>query len=116
MTGFTKLSILFLYRRIFRGRVFGILSSVLGWLIAAFIIAFFFEGMFQCKPISSNWGSPMDMMANCVDQTPSFISFTLVDLILDALLLCFPLPLVMKLQMPTARKLAVMGMFMLGAL
>jgi len=37
------------------------------------------------------------------------------DIIVDFMILCFPIPVVLRLQLPLKQRLAVLGMFLLGA-
>ena len=39
-----------------------------------------------------------------------------MSIVFDLMVLCFPLPVVRKLQMPTGRKITITGIFWLGGL
>ncbi|MCJ1312210.1 hypothetical protein MMC25_005884 [Agyrium rufum] len=113
--GPTKLSVLMFYRRIFNGRLFDGISISLIVVVVAWTIAFFFGNLFECTPISVNWtGSGMD--GKCVNEIPLYLAQAYSDVVVDVMILSLPVPMIWKLQMPTARKVGICGIFLLGAL
>ncbi|MCJ1246595.1 hypothetical protein MMC30_003804 [Trapelia coarctata] len=113
--GPTKFSVLMFYRRIFRGRLFSIASWSLIAAVIAWTIAFFFGNLLECIPISINWtGSGSD--DTCVNEVPMYLAQAYADVATDVLILVLPMPMIWKLQMPMRRKVAISGIFFLGAL
>lgn len=43
-------------------------------------------------------------------------AFTAMDIVLDLIILCLPLPVIRSLQMDFRRKMSLLGIFWLGAL
>ncbi|KAI1427097.1 hypothetical protein F5Y12DRAFT_738617 [Xylaria sp. FL1777] len=115
---FTKLSIVLFYRRIFRGNVFTIVSSVLLAIITGWGIAFFFATLLECIPTSETWmslyGTPQHD-AHCYQYLPMFIATAISNMIVDIAILSVPLPIVWKLKITTRQKIAISGIFLLGA-
>ncbi|KUI71833.1 hypothetical protein VM1G_08099 [Cytospora mali] len=111
-----KASIVIFYRRIFRGKIFSIVSIILLILIALWGFGFFFGQLFDCFPIAANW----DVFgkypyAKCINPLPMYYSLAVTDMVIDLLILVFPQPLVWKLHMPMRKKIAVSLAFLLGA-
>lgn len=115
---FTKLSIVFFYRRLFRGKVFNIISITLICAICAWGVAFFFATLFECMPIEQVWkslyGTP-EHEEKCYTYLPMFIATAITNMCMDVLILTLPLPMVWRLKMPTRQKIAVSFFFLLGA-
>lgn len=111
--GLVKSSILVLYNNIFKVRkfqlcIYAMLAYVVGWTIS-----FFFSHLFTCYPITvfiePYYGN------KCVKTVPMFLALLFTDVIADVIILVLPVPMVLHIQLPLKKKLAVMGMLMLGA-
>lgn len=80
-------------------------------------VAVFFGALFQCIPIESNWHPEMkaDPDTRCIDNSFHIIqsSFTIVT---DVAVLALPFWIFLRLRMPRAAKLALIGVFAIGAL
>ncbi|MCJ1369980.1 hypothetical protein MMC20_001192 [Loxospora ochrophaea] len=113
--GLNKISVLLLYKRIFTYRGFKILVWCSIGIVTASTIAFTFALMFSCRPISARWNDTLDF-TTCVDQTALLIAALATDVITDGLILILPVYNIWKLQMPLHRKLAIIGIFLLGGL
>ena len=112
-----KLSILFFYRRIFRGPVFNAVTWATIVLASVWGVAFFFSILFECTPIDlSLILPPVAPQIHCIDQTANFWGLSISDVLIDVIILCTPFPFVWNLQMSTKHKWGVSGMFLLGAL
>ncbi|KAI4178411.1 MAG: hypothetical protein LQ346_007459 [Caloplaca aetnensis] len=112
--GFTKLSVILLYRRIFVSRTFRIVTWIVEGLVYAWTMGFFFLNLLDCLPISINWRSRAGDPTHCVDVYALFVSMSVSDVILDTLILALPWYPVWKLQMPLRRKLSICAIFLLG--
>ncbi|KAF2246551.1 hypothetical protein BU26DRAFT_48625 [Trematosphaeria pertusa] len=111
--GLIKSSILVLYKNIFRVRkfqlvIYGMLAFVIGWTIS-----FFFSHLFTCFPITvfiePYYGN------KCVKTVPMFMALLFTDVIADVVILVLPIPMILSIQLPMKKKLAVIGMLGLGA-
>jgi len=97
--GFTKLSILYFYRRIFRGRFFNLTIWVLIEITTTWLIAFEFAAIFDCNThFSANWGSLAELKANCDNSFSELAAYSISDVIIDIFILVLPIPLVRDLQ------------------
>ncbi|KAI2768966.1 hypothetical protein F4815DRAFT_450808 [Daldinia loculata] len=117
--GPTKVSVLFLYRRIFGddGRRFNIISMSLILIVIAWTIAFFFTNAFQYTPVYSMWAStPAEAHPTFKQSTKMFLAQSYADVALDTIIISLPVPLIWKLQMTLRRKLQISAIFLLGAM
>ena len=109
----SKLSILYLYYRIFS--VGSIQYVFMGFIAvtAAWFTSFFFATLFQVGPIACNWEL-------CLHHTTNFramyVTLSVTDIVLDVGVLCLPSLFIRKLQMNCEQKIGVIGIFGLGAL
>lgn len=114
--GFIKLSILFFYRRIFRGRAFELLNWILIALVVLWTLGFFLVQVFDCRThFSTNWGTLAELQ-KCLSTFHQRLAYSISDVIIDVFIFLFPVPLIWMLHMSLERKLAVTGIFLLGAL
>lgn len=111
-----KSSILVLYVRLFRTQTFKRVAFVvwlytLGWAISAF-----FSNVFQCTPVSFFWDK--EQPGHCIPNALITIGMTngVLSFVGDLIILCLPIPMILKLQIDKRRKIALVGMFMLGGL
>ena len=114
---FIKLSLLFLYRRIFHGTIFNITTWVLIGLTIAWTLSFFLALLLQCVPVTiSTVTGSKSASSHCIDQIPVTFAVTSSGTVMDFLILLVPIPNVWKLQMPLRNKLALVGIFAIGFL
>jgi len=112
-----KLSILFFYRRIFRGKIFDIVSWMMIAATILWTVIFEFLYIFRCGTnFSAGWVSIKELQEYCNDENARQIGFSVTDVFADLVLLVLPMPIVWRLQMPIKRKLAVSGVLLLGSL
>ncbi|CAF9939787.1 MAG: hypothetical protein ALECFALPRED_008288 [Alectoria fallacina] len=114
--GLTKLSVLLLYKRIFRGALFLAFVWTMITVIVIWTVAFFFANMLQCYPISENWTGLGGSADACIDENMMYLGQAFSDAITDLIILAMPIPCICALQLPTKQKLGVIGMFLLGIL
>ncbi|KAI9708053.1 MAG: hypothetical protein M1820_004257 [Bogoriella megaspora] len=114
---FTKLSVLFFYRRIFRGAIF----NVLAWFFVGFVISWtlFYQlfWIFSCGThFSYWWGTIQQVHDFCLNIFEEMIAASAIDFILDISILCLPIVKIWQLQMPIRQKIMVLGIFLTGLL
>jgi hypothetical protein len=116
--GLTKLSIIFFCRRIFlssKATAFNAISNVFLVIIACWTIALFLTEMLFCKgDLSYTWEPLQEVQAKCGSPLAPELAFVISDLITDVFILLLPLPVIWTLNMPSSRKWAVSGIFMIG--
>ncbi|KAL2050288.1 hypothetical protein ABVK25_009396 [Lepraria finkii] len=111
-----KISILLLYRRIFATPAIRKATIIIGvacvmWAIAAICCIFF-----QCRPISGAWNPNHLFTDRCIDLRTYFQCISGAHMVLDIIILCMPLRVIYKLELPADQKLMVTGIFMIGSL
>ncbi|KAJ5523591.1 hypothetical protein N7513_013135 [Penicillium frequentans] len=112
--GFTKVSVILLYRRIFRMPIFQ--RICLGYIVViiAWTIAFFFACLFQCTPVTpfveGFYGN------KCTNVLVLYNTVSGTDVALDVLIIILPIQPVLSIKMSLRQRLAVLGMFLLGLL
>ena len=109
-----KLSLIFLYRRIFPNRPLHIALWCIGGVVACMGIAAIFLAVFKCVPVQGGWD--FTIRSRCINFYAWIIIHGVQNVITDFMLLCLPMPLVWRLNMATTRKIQVSGIFALGAL
>ena len=93
--GIIKLSVLFVYRRIFRGKTFDIVSKVMLGILTVWTIGYFFASVFVCKTAFwAIWGNLEQYLAHCGQTTSLPESLAISDVILDVMVLSIPIPMV----------------------
>ncbi|KAK0609296.1 hypothetical protein DIS24_g12343 [Lasiodiplodia hormozganensis] len=112
--GLTKVSILMQYLRIFataRAMRMAILATM------AFIVLYALEAIllsvFSCTPIRRFWNRPI--AGTCVDFKALWFAHAAINIFSDVLIISLPMPVIKGLNIPTKQKLALMGIFALGA-
>lgn len=112
-----KASALFLYRRVFPStRVHMVCYVILG-MTAAYTLACVLTLLISClPPIPPSEGSPIAALSCTNDWlNDSFLYMLIVNVALDFIILCLPLPLIWRLQTTTRRKLQLTFVFTLGS-
>ncbi|KAI8959242.1 hypothetical protein F5Y11DRAFT_13691 [Daldinia sp. FL1419] len=114
--GFIKLSILFLWKRIFRPTKYFVISCwIMIGIISAWSIAFCFATIFQCGTRWTwNWAPIGIFLTQCTNTLNLLTVFTGTDLLTDFIIMFMPVPLIWNLQMPRRNKIGVTSIFMLG--
>ncbi|KAI1430776.1 hypothetical protein GGR50DRAFT_683247 [Xylaria sp. CBS 124048] len=112
-----KLSILYFYRRIFQNRTFRTITTVMMVLICIWGLGFFFGYLFRCGTrFWALWAPLMDLVEYCYDSKPLFYSLAISDVITDVIILSLPFFWVARLNTSVGKRLAVSGVFLLGAI
>ena len=104
LLGFVKLSIVSFYRRVFvvsnRGW-FSIFTAAFMVLTGAWAVTFFFAFTLACGThVGAAWGTYDEFRAYCVNTILLDEIYTIVDFVLDLVVLLMPLPLVQIQRCP----------------
>ena len=110
----TKISILLFYRGIFVMKPFRIACWAFIVIISCWAISTVFTQLFMATPITDAWNVTADHYN--IDFYSFYLAVAGMSLCFDVIVLCFPLPAILRLQMPAARKVHVVLIFWLGAL
>jgi hypothetical protein len=107
-----KLSYLFFYLRIFVTKGFRIAAWVCMGCACAYWAGSTLQIFFICQPFQKNWNPTLP--GHCASQNVAFSTIGAFNLITDVMIMVLPLHFIWKLQMSTATKLALYGIFGLG--
>jgi len=114
---FAKLSLLFFYRRIFRGRYFNILSWALIVLGVIWVTGCFFIGLFQCGPhVTWLFSTTEFIAAHCMSGEALGLGYAATDVFTDLLIIIFPIYWTSRLHMSPTRRMLVNAVFLFGSL
>ncbi|KAL8930017.1 MAG: hypothetical protein Q9172_000249 [Xanthocarpia lactea] len=114
--GFTKLSVLLFYQRIFQGRWIQNAVWCLVGIDFLWTVGFFFSNLLQCYPISVNWTGLGYSDGKCLNTNVMFLAQAWSDVATNVVIMALPIPSIWALKMPPVKKMAVCGIFLLGAL
>ena len=111
-----KISILLLYRRIFATRKFRMATLLVGiacvsWLIAALLCL-----AFQCRTETERYNAASLFSDQCIDLKAYWAAVAGSNMGLDLVILSMPLYMVWNLKLAVRQKVALTGVFALGAL
>ena len=112
---FTKLSVLFLYRRVFvpiLWGVFDVIIRVLIVIICLFYIAITIVKIWQCIPRARAWDKSVE--GTCVDFSRLLNASGLFNTITDVLILLVPVKSVWNLNMKRKQKVKIVAIFTVG--
>ncbi|KAF2235867.1 hypothetical protein EV356DRAFT_531424 [Viridothelium virens] len=110
---FSKLSILALYWRIFHVPSFKIPLLITTSLTMSWLIACMFASVFSCIPIEGFWR--LDKRSHCINNIAYYIGQAVGNILIDICLFSLPVLMISRLQISLSQKIAVMGIFLLGA-
>lgn len=102
---FTKLSILYQYRRLFPTRDFRIMTNGLIVIMIMWCTSVVFTGIFLCTPISKSWYPTQP--GTCINLVSFYYGIQIPNVVTDVLVLLLPLREVQKLDLPLKQKLGV---------
>ncbi|KAI9034893.1 uncharacterized protein KD926_005157 [Aspergillus affinis] len=108
-----KASILYLYMDLFPNKVFCRLCYGTLFITAAYFTMVLIETFALCKPVQYNWDKSIE--GHCNGENIAYLVAGIVNLTIDTFIVVLPMPLVFNLQMVLSKKIAVAGMFSLGA-
>ena len=93
--GGMKLSVIFFYRRLFRGKVFDNYSKGMIAIVGAWVTAFFFTPLLQCGTrFDYLWSTFSNHITPCIDSMMYQTAYATSDIITDILILAMPIPIV----------------------
>ncbi|QGA16293.1 hypothetical protein EYB26_003960 [Talaromyces marneffei] len=115
--GFSKTSVLCFYRRIFFiNSRFLIWNTALMVIVVLWAVSFFFATAFQCRDPTILWTTFEYARTNCVETIPFYYAVSISGFITDIMILASPLPIIYRLQLPLTNRIAIAGIFLLGAI
>ncbi|EJT74163.1 hypothetical protein GGTG_08009 [Gaeumannomyces tritici R3-111a-1] len=110
--GWSKLSLLLMYYRIFHVPFFKRVAWAVGAFVMAWVVCISFLFIFICVPVEKLWYP--DLPGHCIDQVGTWIANAASTLLTDMVILLLPAPQVWRLQLRLAEKIALTFAFGLG--
>ncbi|KAH7189533.1 uncharacterized protein B0J16DRAFT_303385 [Fusarium flagelliforme] len=111
--GWTKLSLLLMYYRIFRVPYFKKMAWIVGSFVFAWVITITFLFIFICVPVAKLWYP--DLPGYCINQVGTWIANAASTIFTDIVILCLPIPPIWKLQLGRPEKLGLTAAFAIGS-
>ncbi|KAJ6015163.1 hypothetical protein N7540_009754 [Penicillium herquei] len=108
-----KSSILALYWRIFNRTNIKIPISIIATAVCMWGIAVFLLSLLQCIPTRGFWDRSVNASCN-VDSQKFLFAISIPNILTDLTLLILPVPYIMKLNIPSNQKKAIISIFLLG--
>ena len=117
ITSSTKLSILLMYNRLFSvDRLFRRLVLTLSGLVLCFWLGCTIANLVNCLPMKYVWINSLSDPRFCFNYNIFWFSSGICETVIDVLVLLLPIKIVFGLQLRTRQKLAIVSVFLLGAL
>ena len=113
----TKISILLLYLRLFPETEKWFRAACLGLISVSGItvIPSYFTILFQCDPIAFAWLRwDRNHPGTCINTVAQISALAGVNITLDLLVFMLPIPRLLKLNVSTSKKIAVLPVFLTG--
>ncbi|KAJ5765735.1 hypothetical protein N7520_005294 [Penicillium odoratum] len=108
-----KISIICFYRRVFTTPKFQQVTLGINCLIAAWGAGIFFACAGQCRPLRAYWDQSID--GHCFNADLFFIVNQAFNVLMDFVILALPVPMIWGLHRTWQEKLALNGVFAIGA-
>jgi hypothetical protein len=88
---------------------------VLAIIVFSWMICLTFIVIFQCHPIEGVW-NPLLPERVCLSYQKFYLGSAIPNILTDFMMVVLPIPYVLRLQMRTDQRVAVIGTFILGGL
>ncbi|KAJ5248556.1 hypothetical protein N7468_000007 [Penicillium chermesinum] len=108
-----KMSILCFYHRLFSVIAFRRINYGVGIFCLVWFAAAFIGDLLYCIPIRQFWDPTAG--GHCFNFANYFLVMELIDISLDVVIIALPLKTISGLQLSLRKKLALLGVFLLGA-
>lgn len=117
ITSSTKLSILFMYNRLFSvSPSFRFQVLLVGAMVVAFWIGCTVANLLNCRPIEWTWINSLDDPRYCFNYNIFWMASGAVEAFLDVLIIALPLRIIFGLHLDLPKKVALTAIFLLGTL
>ncbi|KAL8645054.1 MAG: hypothetical protein Q9210_006924 [Variospora velana] len=113
--GLAKVAILLFYLRINPDRHFRITVYITLALTMSYVVALSLTILLQCSPVPAFW-NPSIPDSKCVKGTKLYLANAILNVVFDFMVLLVPVPMLLKLQVPTRQKFVIGALFSLGSI
>ncbi|KAJ0160230.1 hypothetical protein CTA2_8342 [Colletotrichum tanaceti] len=76
-------------------------------------LSILFSSIFPCNPIQSAYD--LVTPGTCIDRVATFKATAVFGVITDVMIICLPIPMVVKLQVSTRKKIGLLSLFAIGS-
>ncbi|PQE06685.1 integral membrane protein [Rutstroemia sp. NJR-2017a BBW] len=115
ITAATKLSILFMYNRLFSiSKTFRYQVIAAGALVLIFWVGCTVANLLNCRPLEWTWRNSRADPRYCFNYNIFWMASGVVEAFLDVLIIVIPVRLIFGLHLTLARKIALTAVFLLG--
>jgi hypothetical protein len=116
----TKFSILLLYRRLFSGGhdldlAYSIMFWTASFLTTSYPIILWVTMALACSPVSYYWEQYTGATGSCINVELFFLVLGIVNMLNDIVILCVPIPKIVRLHLNAKKKASIMGIMLLGS-
>lgn len=111
-----RISLLLLYRRIFRTPHFVRVCWVVGAITVCWWIAGVVVDILQCRPVEAAWDPQYLFSPQCIDFQMFWYGLSCSNILQDLFVLAMPIYMVWHLKMRTSQKVMLSGIFLIGCL
>ncbi|KKZ65970.1 hypothetical protein EMCG_08264 [[Emmonsia] crescens] len=108
----SKISIVFLYLRIFVGNLFRRICWLFIVVVICYTIGSSTATVFQCTPIRRAWDRAV--LGTCINLTVSWYANAAFSIFSDLAILTLPMPVIKSLQLPKRARIGLMSIFAVG--
>ncbi|KAJ5690413.1 hypothetical protein N7462_004805 [Penicillium macrosclerotiorum] len=112
-TGFTKVSVLIFYLRIFPSRNFHFAVWTIVFIAAGYSLASILANILSCHPVAKAWDSSITT-GSCMNRPVFYFANAGLGIFTDFATVAVPIPWLRRLQMPMRQKIAVGGILAMG--
>ncbi|KAI0973302.1 hypothetical protein F4678DRAFT_426392 [Xylaria arbuscula] len=115
LTSTTKLSILFLYNRLFsvnpsfRRQVIAMIIIVTSFWISTVV-----ADLLNCIPLKWTWLNSLDDPRYCFNYNYFWLASGIVEAVIDVFILLLPIPVVSRLRLKGTQRYGIIGVFLVG--
>lgn len=114
-TGFTKVSVLIFYLRIFPSKNFHFAVWSIVFIAVGYNIASVLANVFACTPIAKSWDL-LITSGGCMNRSVFYFANAALGIFTDFATVLVPIPWLAKLQMPLRQKVAIGVILAMGCL
>jgi hypothetical protein len=109
-----KLSILFMYKRLFPTRTIRLAAQVLGGIAITWASVYTIVASLQCIPLQKMWHPEVE--GTCISLFGLYLGNAIPNVLTDMAILVLPVTQVWRLQVRPWQRIVLIGMFLLGSL
>ena len=110
-----RTSVLLLYTTVFNIKSFKLIANIVFGLNTAFALAVVLQTFLICQPLEFNWNRAAPG-GSCGNQMGANMAIGIINIIIDVIIVCLPMPLVWSLKMAKGKKVALSLIFGMGIL